>query len=115
MANLGVDFTQAVKTGLSALNVGANLSLIADATVSGANTYATFRARVAANIAAAGVANEFVQAGNVDILKGLDMANAEGTLTNTRLNGLTTVAAVRALFTADDPTLASTYTGCLPE
>lgn len=115
MANLGINDTQSIRQGLSAVNIGNNLSFVLDATVSGANTYAVLRTRVAANIANTVLGTEAQQAGNVDILKGLDIANAAGVLTDSRLNGLTTVAAVRALFTTDDPTLPSTYTANLPE
>ena len=56
--------------GLTSVNVGNWLSFIVDATVSGANTYTTFRARVAGNIAAAGVYEDNQQAGNVAICAG---------------------------------------------
>lgn len=109
------DTVQGCRMGLSSINVGNRLSFILDATVSGANTYATFRARVAANIAAAGVYQSNVQAGNVAILRGLDQANEYGILTDTNLNGKTTVAGVQALFTAVDPSLPAGYALSLPQ
>lgn len=111
---VNVDVQQGLKMGLSAINVGNRLSFILDATVSGANTYATFRARVAANIAAATVYQSNQQAGNVAILRGMDQANAYGILTDTNLNGKTTVAGVQSLFTAQAPELPATYALSLP-
>lgn len=95
-----------VGRSLSGFNVGVAIGAIADATVSGANTYAVLRSRVAA---ATGLNVEQGQALQVIVLPSLDDGNILGTLTDTRLNGLTTVAGVRALYTADDPTLSSTY------
>lgn len=112
---VNIDLQQGLKMGLSAVNVGNRLSFILDATVSGANTYAVFRARVAANIAAAGVYSGNQQAGNVAILRGLDQANAYGILTDTNLNGKTTVAGVQGLFTAQDPSLPLAYALSLPQ
>lgn len=112
---LNVDAMQAVKMGLSALNVGNILGLIVDATVSGANTYAVFRARVAANIGLSTTTTEYNQAGNVKILEGLDQANALSILSDTNLNGKTTVAGVQALFTAEDSSLPLSYAKCLPQ
>ena len=111
---VNADTRQGVKMGLTSVNVGNRLSFIVDATVSGANTYATFRARVAGNIAAAGVYEDNQQAGNVAILRGLDQANKYGILTDANLNGKTTVAQVQALFTAGDPSLPLTYALSLP-
>lgn len=112
---LNVDNMQGCAMGLAAVNFGNTQSFILDATVNGANTFATLYSRVAANIAATTVTNEANQFGNVKILPGLIAGNRAGTLTDSRLNGLTTVAAVRALFTADYPGLPSTYQGNLPE
>lgn len=106
---VNTDVQQGLRMGLSAVNVANRLSFLVDATVSGANTYATFRSRVAANINAAGVYCGDQQAGNVKILDGLDQANAYGILTDTNLNGKTTVAGVQGLFTAEDPSLPLTY------
>jgi len=106
---VNTDTQQGLRMGLSAINVGNRLSFIADATVNGANTYATFRARVASNISAAGVYTDNVQAGNVQILNQLDQANQYGILTDSNLNGLTTVAGVQALFVAQAPELPATY------
>jgi hypothetical protein len=111
---VNTDTQQGLKMGLSAINVGNRLSFIVNATVSGANTYAAFRANVAANIGAAGVYASNAQAGNVAILRGLDQANEYGILTDTNLNGLTTVAGVQALFTAQAPELPLTYALSLP-
>lgn len=112
---VNTDTQQGLRMGLSAVNVGNRLSFILDATVSGANTYATFRARVAANIAAASVYQDNQEAGNVAILRGLDQANAYGILTDANLNGKTTVAGVQGLFTAEDPSLPLTYALSLPQ
>lgn len=112
---VNTDTQQGLKMGLSSINVGNRLFFILDATVSGANTYATFRSRVAANIGAATVYGSNQQAGNVAILRGLDQANKYGILTDTNLNGLTTVAGVQALFTAQAPELPSTYALSLPQ
>lgn len=112
---LNVDSMQAVKMGLSSLNVGNVLGLIVDATVNGANTYAVFRARVAANIGLATTNTEYNQAGNIKILDGLDQANALSILSDTNLNSKTTVAQLQALFTAEDSSLPLTYAKCLPQ
>lgn len=109
-----VDVTEAVRVGLSGFNDGVLTGVITDATVNGANTYATFRSRVAQNVAAETNVEDF-QAGNMLVLRGLDIANAAGVLTDARLNGLTTVAAVRLLFTADDPRLSTTYSASSPQ
>ena len=112
---VNTDVQQGCKMGLSAINVGNRLSFILDATVSGANTYATFRSRVASNIGAAGVYQSNQQAGNLAILRGMDQANAYGILTDTNLNGLTTVAGVQGLFVAQAPELPLTYALSLPQ
>lgn len=112
---VNIDTQQGLKMGLSSVNVGNRLSFIVDATVSGANTYTTFRNRVSANINAAGVYTSNQQAGNVAILTGLDQANKYGILTDANLNGLTTVAGVQNLFTAQDPSLPATYALSLPQ
>ena len=72
---VNADTRQGVKMGLSSANVGNRLGFILDGTVSGADTYTVFRARVAGNIAAAGVYEDNQQAGNVAILRGLDQAS----------------------------------------
>lgn len=108
------DIQQGLKMGLSALNVGNRLSFILDATVSGANTFAVFRARVVANINAATVYSSNRQAGNIQIIEGLDQGNQTGILTDTNLNGKTTVAQLQALFTAQAPELPLTYALSLP-
>jgi hypothetical protein len=113
---LAVDEAQAVPVGLSGLNVGVLTTVIADATVSGANTYAVFRARVAANINA--IANvEWYQSGYAIVLRALDIGNRLGILVDSNLNGLTTVAAVRSLFTNSYPGggLPTSYTGSSPQ
>lgn len=102
-----VDELQHVKRCLSGFNRGVNIG-IADSTISGANTFAVLRARVAA---LTGLDIEESQALNMLVLPALDDANALSILTDTALNGLTTVAAVRALFTAQDSTLDATYSG----
>lgn len=111
---VNTDTQQGLRMGLTSVNVGNRLSFIVDATVNGANTYAVFRARVAANINAAGVYQSKVQAGNLPILSGLDQANHYGILTDANLNGKTTVAQLQALFTAEDPSLPATYALALP-
>ena len=111
---VNTDIQQGCKMGLSAINVGNRLSFILDATVSGANTYAVFRARVLSNIGAGTVYTANNQAGRVQIIEGLDQANAYGILTDTNLNGLTTVAGVQALFTAQAPELPAGYALSLP-
>lgn len=109
------DTQQGLRMGLTSVNVGNRLSFIVDATVNGANTYPVFRARVASNIAAAGVYEDNQTAGNVAILRGLDQANAYGILTDANLNGLTTVAGVQGLFTAQAPELPLTYALSMPQ
>lgn len=106
---VNTDVQQGLRMGLTAVNVANRLSFLVNDTVNGANTYATLRARVASNISAAGVYTDNVQAGNVQILNQLDQANQYGILTDTNLNGLTTVAGVQALFTALAPELPLTY------
>lgn len=101
-----------VGRSLSGFNVGVAIGAIANATISGANTYATLRARVAA---ATGLDIEESQALQTIVLRALDMGNAIGTLTDSRLNGLTTVAGVQALYTADDPTLSASYQANAPQ
>lgn len=105
---MNVDQLQHVKRALSGFNQGVKIGAITNTTVNGANTFAVFRARVAA---ATGLDIEEGQILQIHVLPALDDANALGTLTDTRLNGLTTVAAVQALFTADDNTLAADYAG----
>lgn len=112
---VNADTQQGLKMGLSSVNVGNRLSFILDATVSGANTYAVFRARVLANILAAGVYTSNRAAGLVAIIRGLDQANAYGILTDANLNGKTTVAGVQGLFTSQDPSLPLTYALSLPQ
>lgn len=114
MAALNIDNLQGDYLGLAAVNYANDQSWLVNATVSGANTYATLRARVAANIAATTVTNEAQQFGNAKILPSLDVANRAGTLTDARLNGLTTVAGVIALFAADSVTPTS-FRGALVE
>ena len=103
------DTQQGLRMGLTAVNVANRLSFLVDATVSGANTYTTLRARVASNIAGSTVYTANRQAGNVQILHQLDQANQYGILTDSNLNGKTTVAQVQALFTAEAPELPATY------
>lgn len=104
---MNVDSLQHVKRALSGFNRGVLLG-IADATINGANTFAVLRARVAA---LTGLDAEEQQALQTLVLPALDDANALGVLTDTKLNGLTTVAAVRLLFTAEDNTVATDYSG----
>jgi hypothetical protein len=104
---MNVDFLQHVKRSLSGFNRGVLLG-IADSTINGANTFATLRARVAA---LTGLDIEETQALQMLVLPALDDGNNLGILTDTNLNGLTTVAAVRNLFTAQDNTVASDYSG----
>jgi hypothetical protein len=97
-----------VRRSLSGFNRGVTTGVITNTTVNGANTFATFRARVAANVDAESNTEEN-QAGKILVLRALDAGNVLGTLTDARLNGLTTVAGVQALYTADDPSLTATY------
>jgi len=94
----------ALMSGLSCLNFGVQQGAILDATVSGANTYATLRARIVINLNALPGSENAQLAFRV--LNGLDQANIAGVLTDARLNGLTTVQGVRNLFGVDDPRLA---------
>lgn len=105
-----VDNLQQVGRALSGFNVGNVLAFIVDATISGANTFATLYSRVQTNINAAGVATENNQAGLEIVLRSLTAGNVLGILTDTNLNGKTTVAGVRALFTAEDNSIPATYT-----
>jgi len=102
---MNVDFLQHVKRALSGFNQGVKIGIV-DSTVNGANTFAVFRARVAA---LTGLDIEESQTLQTIVLPALDDGFLLGTLTDARLNGLTTVAAVQALFTADDNTLAAGY------
>lgn len=97
-----------VRRALSGFNRGVTTGVISDTTVNGANTFAVLRARVVANIDAE-TNTEENQAGKVLVLRALDAGNVLGTLTDARLSGLTTVAGVRALFVADDPSLDANY------
>ena len=104
---------QAVKMLLSSFNQGVTDGVITNTTVSGANTYAVFLSRVQANVAS-GQTTDNQQNENMIVLRSLPFANALGILTDTNLNGLTTVAAVQALYTGSAPGagLPLTYTGC---
>jgi hypothetical protein len=102
---MNTDFQQHVKRALSGLNQGVKIGIV-DATVSGANTFATFRARVAA---LTGLDTEEAQTLQMIVLPALDDGNVLGILTDANLNGKTTVASVQALFTAEDQTVAATY------
>lgn len=106
---LNSDNLQAVKKALGSFNFGVNAGLIAAADISGANTYAALYSNVSSP--ADTVSGEARQALNTIVLPGLELGNALGILTDTNLNGLTTVAAVEALFTAQDGSLSATYTG----
>jgi len=108
---LSVDNQQAVGMALSCFNQGVTLSLISDTTVNGANTYAVFYSRVQANGAPGAVNTEINQADLEIVLRGLNVANTLGILTDANLSGLTTVASVRALYTTSAPYLPSTYSG----
>jgi hypothetical protein len=112
---VNTDTQQGLKMGLSAVNVANRLSFLTNTEVNGANTYAVLRARVVALINAPGVYTGNVQAGNIPILMGLDQGNRTGILTDTNLSGLTTVAQVQALFTAQAPELPLTYSLSLPQ
>ena len=106
---LNVDTNQGTGMALSGFNQGVVNGVIADATISGANTYATLYARVLANIPTDPIDEQ--QSDNMVVLRSLKLGNALGILTDTNLNSLTTVAAVRALFTATNPALPATYMG----
>ena len=106
---VNTDVSQGLAMGLSAVNECNRLSFLTNTEINGANTYAVLRARVSALINAAGVYTGNQQAGNNMLLHLLDQANKYGILTDTNLNGLTTVAGVQALFTAQNPALPLTY------
>ena len=112
---VNISTQQGLPMGLTAVNIGNRLSFLTNTEVNGANTYATLRARVLANIQAAGVYCGNQQAGYEIVLRGMDQANAYGILTDTNLNGLTTVAGVEALFTARDIALPATYAQYAPQ
>jgi hypothetical protein len=107
------DFAQATPSVLSALNTAINLSALADADVSGANTFSVFRARVASNLD--NVRGVEAKAAGPAILRGLTLGFNAGILTDARLNGLTTTAAVLALCTFERQDLASSYNKFLPQ
>jgi hypothetical protein len=102
---MNVDFLQHVKRSLSGFNQGVKIGIV-DSTVSGANTFAVFRARVAA---LTGLDIEESQTLQQIVLPALDDGNILSILTDTNLNGLTTVASVQALFTAQDGNVGATY------
>jgi|SRR5262245_31400437 len=102
---MNTDFQQHVKRALSGFNQGVKIGIL-DATVSGANTFAVFRARVAA---LTGLDVEEQQTLQMIVLPALDDGNTLAILTDTNLNGKTTVAQVQALFTAEDGNVGATY------
>lgn len=102
---MNTDFQQHVKRALSGFNQGIKIGIV-DSTVSGANTYAVFRARVAA---LTGLDNEEQQTLQMIVLPALDDGNILGILTDTNLNGKTTTAGVAALFTAEDGNVGASY------
>lgn len=106
---------QGLRMGLSAVNVANRLGFLVDATVNGANTFATLLARVQANIAASTVSASDRQAGNIPIVEGLNQGSETGILTDGNLSGKTTVAQVQALFTAQAPELPAGYALSLPQ
>lgn len=106
---LNIEDRQHVKRLLSTFNAGNTQSLILAATISGANTFATFKSRVQANIDAAN--NSSKQFGNMFLIPALNQANALSILTDTNLNSKTTVAQVQALYTAQDTDLPLGLTG----
>ena len=108
---LNIADRQHVARLLSTFNAGNTQSMILAATISGANTFATFKARVQANIDAATTSGSIRQFGNVFLIKSLNAANALGILSDTNLNGKTTVAGVQALYTAENPDLPLGFTG----
>ncbi len=110
---LNVDAQQAVPMLLSSFNQGVTNGVIDATAINGANTYATFYSRVQANALAATEPTDEQQSDNMVVLRSLVFANALGILTDTNLNGLTTVASVRALYTDSAPTmgLAAAYSG----
>ena len=80
-----------------------------------ANTYATFRARVAGNINSGGrVRRQPASGQRGHLARGWIRPTKYGILTDANLNGKTTVAQVQALFTAEDPSLPLTYALSLP-
>lgn len=108
---LNISDKQHVARVLSTFNEGNTLSLITNTEVSGANTFATFKARVQAIIDGATVTSSYKQFGNTFLIPALNQANALGILTDTNLNGKTTVAGVQALYTAENTDLPLAYKG----
>lgn len=108
----GTGTIDAVGRALGGFNFGVLIGAIADATVSGANTFAVFRARVAA---ATGLGVDEQNALDVMVLRALDQGNTLGILTDANLSGKTTVAQVQALFVAEDSRLYASYTASSPQ
>jgi len=108
---LNIEDRQHVKRLLSTFNAGNAQSMILAATINGANTFATFKSRVQANIDAATTSADIRQFGNMFLIPALNQANALSILTDTNLNSKTTVAQVQALYTAQDTDLPLGLTG----
>lgn len=104
---LAVDFRESMMRVLTSINQAATLSVLADADVNGADTFAVLRQRIVSNAEL----KPGVELKNavVSILRGFDAGFASGVLSNTALNGKTTVDQLRALCTAEHPQLPTTY------
>lgn len=104
---MNINDQQHVKRALSGFNQGVKIGIV-DATVSGANTFAVFRARVAA---LTGLDTEEAKTLEMIVLPAIDDAGPNGLsiLTDTNLNGKTTVASVQALYVAEDQVLTAAY------
>lgn len=102
------DFRQSLLQGLSAINVGVLVGLT-DTIVNANATVTLLIAAVRALSVTAGFGPEALEA----VARGLRLAQLAGAIPET--TGVTTVAGLRALVTANLPDVPSTYTGFLPQ
>lgn len=109
VAAVNIEDRQHIARLLSTFNAGITQGTISATTINGANTFATFKARVQANVDAAEPGAR--QFGNIFLIPALTGANVEGILTDTNLNSKTTVASVQALYTTANPDLPLGLTG----
>ena len=102
------DYRQSLLMALSAINVGA-LAGLTDTIVNANSTVTTLITAVLALPILAGTAPDALNA----IARGLRLGQLAGAIPET--HGVTTVAGLRALVTANLPDVPSTYTGFLPQ
>lgn len=102
------DYRQSLLQGLSAINVGVLLGLT-DTVVNANGTVTLLIAAVRAFAPIAGAGPDALEA----VARGLRLAQLAGAIPET--TGVTTVATLRALVTANLPDVPSTYTGFLPQ